>query len=379
MIKVDIFSGFLGAGKTTLIRKLIEEAYQGEKLVLIENEFGEIGVDGSFMQDAGIEISELNSGCICCSLAGDLGKALGQVVEQFKPDRILIEPSGVGKLSDVVGAVESAGVEDLKVNAMTTVVDAKKVRVYMANFGEFYANQVESAHCIIMSRTGGMKEEKLAEAVAILREHNPAATIITTPWEELDGKAILAVLEQQDTLEEAIRSLAEEARKDGHHHHHHDDDDEECGCEHQHHHHDDDDEECGCEDHHHHHDDDDEECGCEHHHHHHDDDEECGCEHHHHHHGHDADEVFVSWGTETPRKYTREELEGMLAALEDTERFGTVLRAKGLLDTPDGTWLYFDHVPEETEIRTGAPGLTGRICVIGSGLKDEALKELFHV
>ena len=332
MIKVDIFSGFLGAGKTTLIRKLIEEAYQGEKLVLIENEFGEIGVDGSFMQDAGIEISELNSGCICCSLAGDLGKALGQVVEQFKPDRILIEPSGVGKLSDVVGAVESAGVEDLKVNAMTTVVDAKKVRVYMANFGEFYANQVESAHCIIMSRTGGMKEEKLAEAVAILREHNPAATIITTPWEELDGKAILAVLEQQDTLEEAIRSLAEEARKDGHHHHHHDDDDEECGCEH-----------------------------------------------HHHHHGHDADEVFVSWGTETPRKYTREELEGMLAALEDTERFGTVLRAKGLLDTPDGTWLYFDHVPEETEIRTGAPGLTGRICVIGSGLKDEALKELFHV
>ena len=395
MIKVDIFSGFLGAGKTTLIRKLIREAFQGEKLVLIENEFGEIGIDGAFMQDAGIEVTELNSGCICCSLVGDFGKALKMVVDAYTPDRILIEPSGVGKLSDVTLAVESSGAKDLVVNSMTTVVDAKKAKAYIANFGEFYNNQIETASCIVLSRTDDISEKKLADVVALLRQHNPNATIITTPWPQLDGATILSAMEKKDTLAEALKELAEQAEHEEHHHHHHDDDDEE-EHEHHHHHHDDDDEE-EHEHHHHHHDDDDEEEHEHHHHHHHDDDDEEGHEHHHHHHddddeeehehhhhhhhhhGHDADEVFVSWGLETPKKYSEEELAAILAKLDDAETYGIVLRSKGAVDSTDGKWIYFDYVPEETDIRRGAAVVTGRICVIGSQLKEEALKELFGV
>ncbi len=390
MTKVDIFSGFLGAGKTTLIRKLIDQAYRGEKLVLIENEFGEIGIDGAFMQDAGIEVTEMNSGCICCSLVGDFGRALKKVIDEYSPDRILIEPSGVGKLSDVTRAVERVNSDSLEVNALTTVVDAKKAKVYMKNFGEFFNNQVETANCIVLSRTDGMDEAKLADTVALLREHNPNATIITTPWPELTGSAILSAMENRDSLSEALKELAqralldegEEEEHEHHHHHHHDEGEEE--HEHRHHHHDDDDEE---EEehghHHHHHDDDDEEEEHGHHHHHHDDDdeeeEEHGHHHHHHHHGHDADEVFVSWGTETPKKYTEAELSAILEALQDTEKYGTVLRSKGVVDASDGRWLYFDYVPGECDIRRGEANVTGRICVIGSDLKESALKELFHV
>lgn len=357
MTKIDIFSGFLGAGKTTLIRKLIKEAFTGEKLVLIENEFGEIGVDGAFMQDAGIEVTEMNSGCICCSLVGDFGKALKKVLETYAPDRILIEPSGVGKLSDVIKAVEKVDSRDLILNSFTTVVDAKKAKIYMKNFGEFFNNQVENANSIILSRTAGMDPAKLSAAIALLREKNPEATLITTPWEELDGKTILAAMEKRSTLEAALRELEQEAETHEEHDHcchHHDHEEEECS-----------DPDCAC---HHHHDHEEEEC----------DDPDCACHHHHHHHGHDADEVFVSWGAETPRKFTEDELRYILAQLESGE-YGTVLRSKGLVDAADGQWLYFDYVPGEPDIRRGAPGVTGRICVIGSQLKEDKLQALFNV
>ncbi|MDD7395970.1 MAG: GTP-binding protein [Eubacteriales bacterium] len=357
MTKIDIFSGFLGAGKTTLIRKLIKEAFAGEKLVLIENEFGEIGVDGAFMQDAGIEVTEMNSGCICCSLVGDFGKALKKVLETYAPDRILIEPSGVGKLSDVIKAVEKVDSRDLVLNSFTTVVDAKKAKIYMKNFGEFFNNQVENANSIILSRTAGMDPAKLSAAIVLLREKNPEATLITTPWEELDGKTILAAMEKRSTLEAALRELEQEAETHEEHDHcchHHDHEEEECS-----------DPDCAC---HHHHDHEEEEC----------DDPDCACHHHHHHHGHDADEVFVSWGAETPRKFTEEELRHILAQLESGE-YGTVLRSKGLVDAADGQWLYFDYVPGEPDIRRGAPGVTGRICVIGSQLKEDNLQALFNV
>lgn len=357
MTKIDIFSGFLGAGKTTLIRKLIKEAFAGEKLVLIENEFGEIGVDGAFMQDAGIEVTEMNSGCICCSLVGDFGKALKKVLETYAPDRILIEPSGVGKLSDVIKAVEKVDSRDLVLNSFTTVVDAKKAKIYMKNFGEFFNNQVENANSIILSRTAGMDPAKLSAAIVLLREKNPEATLITTPWEELDGKTILAAMEKRSTLEAALRELEQEAETHEEHDHcchHHDHEEEECS-----------DPDCAC---HHHHDHEEDEC----------DDPDCACHHHHHHHGHDADEVFVSWGAETPRKFTEEELRHILAQLESGE-YGTVLRSKGLVDAADGQWLYFDYVPGEPDIRRGAPGVTGRICVIGSQLKEDNLQALFNV
>ena len=357
MTKIDIFSGFLGAGKTTLIRKLIKEAFAGEKLVLIENEFGEIGVDGAFMQDAGIEVTEMKSGCIGCSLVGDFGKALKKVLETYAPDRILIEPSGVGKLSDVIKAVEKVDSRDLVLNSFTTVVDAKKAKIYMKNFGEFFNNQVENANSIILSRTAGMDPAKLSAAIVLLREKNPEATLITTPWEELDGKTILAAMEKRSTLEAALRELEQEAETHEEHDHcchHHDHEEEECS-----------DPDCAC---HHHHDHEEEEC----------DDPDCACHHHHHHHGHDADEVFVSWGAETPRKFTEEELRHILAQLESGE-YGTVLRSKGLVDAADGQWLYFDYVPGEPDIRRGAPGVTGRICVIGSQLKEDNLQALFNV
>ena len=397
MTKIDIFSGFLGAGKTTLIKKLIQEAYQGEKLVLIENEFGEIGIDGAFMQDAGIQVNEMNSGCICCSLVGDFGRALKKVLSEYAPDRILIEPSGVGKLSDVIGAVERIDSHDIELNAFTTVVDAKKAKVYMKNFGEFFNNQVESANAIVLSRTQLVDEAKLAETLALLREHNPSAVIITTPWSELSGKTILSAMERKDTLEAALKELSEMARKEEeeeehehHHHHHHHDEDGECDdpeCECHHHHHDDDDEDEEHEHHHHHHHhDDDEECDdpeCECHHHHHDDEDEDEehehHHHHHHHHGHDADEVFTSWGVETANKYSRDEIEGILKKLDDAAAYGAILRAKGVVAGTDGQWIHYDYVPEEQDVRTGPAAFTGRICVIGSKLNEDALRALFRV
>ena len=380
MVKIDIISGFLGAGKTTLIKKLLKEAFEGEQVVLIENEFGEIGIDGGFLKDAGIEIREMNSGCICCSLVGDFGASLKEVVEKYHPDRILIEPSGVGKLSDVIKAVQ--GVEedvDIQLNSYTTVVDAKKCKMYMRNFGEFFDNQVQYAGAIIMSRTDIVDEKKAMESMELLRSINEKAAIITTPIEKLDGKKILEVMEHPV-------SLADELLKEEHEHHHHHDD--ECGCghdhDHEHHHHDHDDE-CSCghdHDHEHHHHDHDEECGCGHdhdHEHHHDHDEECGCGHHHDHHHHHADEVFTSWGRETIKKFTREGLEKMLESLSASEEYGVILRAKGMLPAEDGTWIYFDMVPEETEIREGSPEYTGRLCVIGSKLNEEKLAKLFGV
>ena len=380
MTKIDIFSGFLGAGKTTLIKKLIAEAYTGEQLVLIENEFGEIGIDGGFLQEAGISITEMNSGCICCSLVGDFGKALRQVMDTYHPDRILIEPSGVGKLSDVIRAVQNLEMHDVVLNGFTTVVDASKAKMYMKNFGEFFNNQVEHASAIILSRTAGMSQEKLDACVALLREKNPAATIVTTPWDELDGKQLLAAMERRDTLAAALEELAEEQE---HEHHHHDDDECGCGChdhdhdhEHEHHHHHDEDDDecsCGCHDHdhdhehehHHHHDEDDDECGC-------------GCHEHDHHHHHHADEVFTSWGKETAHPYGKQELAAALEAL-DTGDYGQVLRAKGIVAGTDGKWLHFDYVPGEVEIRNGAAGVTGRLCVIGAELKEDALTSLFHL
>ena len=455
MVKIDIISGFLGAGKTTLIKKLLKEAFEGEQVVLIENEFGEIGIDGGFLKDAGIEIREMNSGCICCSLVGDFGASLKEVVEKYHPDRILIEPSGVGKLSDVIKAVQ--GVEedvDIQLNSYTTVVDAKKCKMYMRNFGEFFDNQVQYAGAIIMSRTDIVDEKKAMESMELLRSINEKAAIITTPIEKLDGKKILEVMEHPVSLADELLKEEQEhhhAHDDecgcghdhdhehhhdhddecgcGHdhdheHHHHHDHDDEcgcghdhdhehhhhdhdECGCghdhDHEHHHHDHDeecdcghdhdhehhhhdhDEECSCghdHDHEHHHHDHDDECGCGHdhdHEHHHDHDEECGCGHHHDHHHHHADEVFTSWGRETIKKFTREGLEKMLESLSASEEYGVILRAKGMLPAEDGTWIYFDMVPEETEIREGSPEYTGRLCVIGSKLNEEKLVKLFGV
>ena len=412
--KIDIISGFLGAGKTTLIKKLLKDAFKGEQVVLIENEFGEIGIDGGFLKEAGIEIREMNSGCICCSLVGDFGASLKEVISKYHPDRILIEPSGVGKLSDVIKAVQGVAEETgLVLNSYTTVVDAKKCKMYMRNFGEFFNNQVEYAGAIIMSRTDIVDEAKAQAAMELLREINPKAAIITTPIEKLEGAKILEVMEhpvslEQEMMEEEVCPECGHVHEHGHHHHdhdheehehHHDHDHEEHEHhhhdhdhgheEHEHHHHDHDHEECGCghdhdhdhEEHeHHHHDHDHEECGCGHDHdhdHHHDHDhDECGCGHDHHHHHH-ADEVFTSWGRETIKKYTRENLEKILETLSETEEYGIILRAKGMLPAEDGTWIYFDMVPEETEIRSGAPEYTGRLCVIGSKLNEDKLAELF--
>lgn len=362
MVRIDIFSGFLGAGKTTLIKKLIKEAYRGEKVVLIENEFGEIGVDGGFMQDAGIEVTEMNSGCICCSLVGDFSRALKEVAAKFSPDRILIEPSGVGKLSDVIKAVQRAEVPESRLNAFCTVVDAKKCKMYLKNFGEFFLDQVENASCIVLSHTAGA-DEKVAEAVSLLREHT-AATIVTTPWEQLAGADILQAMQRVNTLEAELNKLAAEAHAEHHHEkdeHHHHEGEEEC------HHHHEGEEEC-CRHHHH---DDEEEC-C--HHHHHEDEEEC--HHHDHHHGHrHADEVFTSWGTETAKKFTADELKTILGEL-GSGKFGTVLRAKGIVDGGE-SWLHFDYVPGEADIRTGSAIVTGRLCVIGCKLDEKAISQLF--
>ena len=406
MTKIDIISGFLGAGKTTLIKKLLSEAFQGEKVVLIENEFGEIGIDGGFLKDAGIEITEMNSGCICCSLVGDFGTALKEVIEKYQPERIIIEPSGVGKLSDVIKAVQNVQEgTDMVLNSFTTVADANKCKMYMKNFGEFYNNQVENAGTIILSRTDSMKEEKLQKAVELLQEKNKEAAIITTPWEELSGKQILTIMERKDSfMEELLKEVKEQHTHHhdheecgcGHEHHHdheecgcghdHHHDHEECGCGHDHH-HDHDHEECGCgHDHHHDHEEcgcghdhhhDHEECGCGHDHHH--DHEECGCGHDHRHHDHHADEVFTSWGTETPKKFNRDEVEGILKTLSSDDSFGMILRAKGILPATDGGWIYFDLVPGEYEIREGSPDYTGRLCVIGSKIKTEEIETLFQL
>ena len=403
MTKIDIISGFLGAGKTTFIKKLLKEAIAGEKVVLIENEFGEIGIDGGFLKDSGIEIREMNSGCICCSLVGDFGRSLNEVLTKYTPDRVIIEPSGVGKLSDVMKAVcDVAGEIDVVLNGSVTVVDAQKCKMYMKNFGEFFNNQIESAGTIVLSRTDVADADKVAQCVEMIREKNPKAAIVTTPIDKLTGEQLLEIIEKP--TDDMAEKLLEEV-KEGHHHHH--DDDEECCCGHHHHHHDDDDDDDDdeYEHHHHHHDDDDdedehehhhhhddeEECCCGHHHHHDHDDEdedehehhhhhdgECGCGHHHHHHDHDADEVFTSWGLETNRTITKEKLESLLQELAHSEKYGQVLRAKGMLPDADGTWYYFDLVPEETEVRTGAPIYTGKVCVIGSNLKEDELKAAFE-
>ena len=385
MTKIDIISGFLGAGKTTFIKKLLKEAIAGEKVVLIENEFGEIGIDGGFLKDSGIEIREMNSGCICCSLVGDFGRSLNEVLTKYTPDRVIIEPSGVGKLSDVMKAVcDVAGEIDVVLNGSVTVVDAQKCKMYMKNFGEFFNNQIESAGTIVLSRTDVADADKVAQCVEMIREKNPKAAIVTTPIDKLTGEQLLEIIEKP--TDDMAEKLLEEV-KEGHHHHH-DDDNEECCCGHHHHHHDDDDDDEDEHEHHHHHHDDDEECGCGHHHHHDDDDDEhehhhhhdgeCGCGHHHHHHDHDADEVFTSWGLETNRTITKEKLESLLQELAHSEKYGQVLRAKGMLPDADGTWYYFDLVPEETEIRTGAPIYTGKVCVIGSNLKEDELKAAFE-
>ena len=379
MTKVDIFSGFLGAGKTTLIKKLIAEALQGEKLVLIENEFGEIGIDGGFMKESGIQVNELNAGCICCSLVGDFTAALHEVLDTYHPDRILIEPSGVGKLSDILKAVSHVG-DALEINSATVVADAGKCKRYMRAFGEFYNDQISGAGAIVLSRTGGMDAQKLAECVKLLREVNPEALIITTPWDELRGEQILNAIQHTDTLAHELEKLrCEQAH---HAHDDDDDDDEDDAHEHAHHHHD-----HGEDEHHHHHhdhDDDDDDDDDAHEHHDHGPDCTCGCHdhdhdhehHHHHHHDHDADEIFVSWGVETAKKFTEDELRRILGALEDEARFGTVLRAKGIVDAADGAWIHFDYVPGETDIRRGSAEVTGRLCVIGSELKEDALRAL---
>ena len=438
MTKIDIFSGFLGAGKTTLIKKLIKEAYSGEKLVLIENEFGEIGIDGGFLKDAGIEITEMNSGCICCSLVGDFSKALVKVLDEFHPDRIIIEPSGVGKLSDVIKAVRSVETDEAVLNAFTTVADVNKCKMYMKNFGEFYNDQIANASCIVLSHTDIAKSDKVEAAVELIRQHNESATIVTTPWDKLEGKDILAAMEKKDTLAQAIEELEEEHKHHHHHHgehcscgchdhehHHHDEEchchdhehhhhDEECHChDHEHHHHD---EECHCHDHEHHHHD--EECHChdhEHHHHdeechchdheHHHHDEECHChdhEHHHHdeechchdhehhhdehcscgchdhgHHHHHADEVFSSFGCETTKKFTKEGIESILDTFTEDDSYGMILRAKGIVEGENGEWIHFDYVPAEPNVRYGTPGVIGRLCVIGSGVDNDKIKEIF--
>ncbi len=418
MTKIDIFSGFLGAGKTTLIKKLIKEAYAGEKVVLIENEFGEIGIDGGFLADAGIEITEMNSGCICCSLVGDFSKALVKVLGEYNPDRIIIEPSGVGKLSDVIRAARTAEDHGATLNCFTTVADVNKCKMYMKNFGEFYNDQIAHASAIVLSHTQSARDERIAECVALLRQHNADAVIVTTPWDALSGKEILAAMEHKDTLEDAVKALEEEHK---HHHHHHDHDDHECGCGHHHnhddhecgcgHHHDHDDHECGCGHHHdhddhecgcgHHHDHDDHECGCEHHHHDHDD-HECGCGHHHEHehhhehhhehgegctcgcqdhdhHHHHADEVFTSFGEETTKKFTKEEIRSILDAFSESDEYGMILRAKGIVECKCGKWIHFDYIPGEADVREGSAGIIGRLCVIGAGIDKEKIKELFGI
>ena len=422
MTKIDIYSGFLGAGKTTLIKKLISEGYKGQKLVLIENEFGEIGIDGGFLQDAGINITEMNSGCICCSLVGDFGKALEKVISEYHPDRVIIEPSGVGKLSDVIGAVKKVVGHDVELGYAVAVADANKVKVYMKNFGEFYNNQIETASTIVLSRTTGISDKKLDTALELIREHNAAATIVTTPWEDLSGEQLIAAFEGEHTLKKHMEATEQE-----HHHHHHDHDDH-CCCghdhDHEHHHHHDHGEECGCGHHHHdegcrehhhghepaecghehHHHDHDEHCCCGHdhdheHHHHHEHGEDCGCGHHHdhehhhdhgedctcgchdhdhHHHHHHADEVFTSWGRETAKKYTSEQISSILEELDSGE-YGIVLRAKGIVAGADGKWIHFDHVPGEADVRTGSADVMGRLCVIGSKLNEEAVAKLFGV
>ena len=403
MTKIDIISGFLGAGKTTLIKKLLAEAYAGEKLVLIENEFGEISIDGGFLKESGVQVSEMSSGCICCSLVGDFGEALKEVYTQFQPDRILIEPSGVGKLSDVIVAVEDTvkDVPEMALNSFVTVADAGKVKVYMKNFGEFYNNQIESAGTIILSRTQKLSQEKLEAAVALLREKNAEAAIITTPWDQIDGKAILAAVEKVSLADELLEAMRREHEEHEHHHHHEHGEDCTCGChdhdhdhEHHHHHHDHEEECCHHEHHHHDHD---EECCCHEHHHEHDHDEECCChehhehEHHHHHehdehctcgchdhdhHHHHADEVFTSWGVETVKTFSEAELQRILTAL-DSGDYGAILRAKGIVPAGEGKWLHFDYVPEEHEVRFGSADYTGRLCVIGAQLKEHELHHLF--
>ncbi|MBR3978649.1 MAG: GTP-binding protein [Oscillospiraceae bacterium] len=375
MTKIDIYSGFLGAGKTTLIKKMISESYAGQKLVLIENEFGEIGIDGGFLKDAGVNITEMNSGCICCSLVGDFGKALTQVISQYNPDRILIEPSGVGKLSDVISAVEKVTSADVSLGYTVAVADAGKVKIYMKNFGEFYNNQIETASTIILSRTGNIPQQKLDTAVAMLREHNADATIITTPWEELTGEQIVAALEGKATLAAALEELAQAHHHEehcccghDHHEHHHHHDEEHCCCGHDHH------------EHHHHHDEEHCCCGHDHHeHHHHHDEEHCCCGHdHHEHHHHHADEVFTSWGVETARKFTLEEIEAALQQL-DSQKYGFVLRAKGIVPEQNGKWIHFDYVPEERNVRYGSAEITGKLCVIGAELDEHKIAELFGV
>ena len=381
MTKVDIFSGFLGAGKTTLIKKLIKEAYNGEKLVLIENEFGEIGIDGGFMQDAGITVNEMNSGCICCSLVGDFSQALKKVLEQYNPDRIIIEPSGVGKLSDVIKAVQSVDDENLKLNAFTTVVDANRCKMYMKNFGEFFCNQIENASAVILSHTSGISDKRIAESVEIVKNLNPNAELVTTDWESISGSQILAAMERTDTLQAELERLAHEHE----HHHHDDDDDEHCCChdhDHEHHHHDHD-HECCDHDHdheHHHHDHDHECCDHDHEHHHHEHDHEC-CDHdhEHHHHHHHADEVFDSFGVETAKKFTKAELEIILKALTDEMTYGVIVRAKGIVEGDGGKWIHFDYVPGEPDVRDGAASVTGKICVIGAKLEKEKIRKLFNV
>ena len=409
MTKIDVFSGFLGAGKTTLIKKLLKEAYAGQKVVLIENEFGEIGIDGGFMKEAGIQVTEMNSGCICCSLVGDFGEALQKVLDTYQPDRILIEPSGVGKLSDVVRAASAVCSDDCVIGSLVAVVDAGKCKMYVKNFGEFFLNQIEHAATIILSRTDIASQQKINDCVALIREHNTTATVITTPMAQLDGKQILAAMEKQDTLAEELAHMQEDLDDDDecddpdcechhHHHHHDDDDDEECECHHHHHHHDDDDDdddECECHHHHHHDDDDDdddeeEEEHHHHHHHHHEDgecdDPECECHHHHegeghhhHHHHHHADDVFTSWGTETPKTFIEEELRGILAKLGDEAAFGVILRAKGIIPAADGRWIHFDYTPGEIDVRYGGAEVTGRLCVIGSKLNEDAVRACFGV
>ena len=382
MTKVDIYSGFLGAGKTTLIKKMIGEGYKGQKLVLIENEFGEIGIDGGFLQDAGINITEMNSGCICCSLVGDFGKALKRVIAEYAPDRILIEPSGVGKLSDVIGAVNRVTGDDVTLGYTVAVADASKVKVYMKNFGEFYNNQIETASTIILSRTGDIPQAKLDAAVEMLREHNSVATVVTTPWDQLTGEQLIAAMEGKASLAadlakmELERLEAEEEEEEHHHHHHDDDDDDDC-CHHHHHH--DEDEEDEHEHHHHHHDEDE----ADEHEHHHDHDGHCCCHDHedeegHHHHHHHADEVFTSWGVETARKFDAAVIESALKAL-DSGAYGQILRAKGILPAADGSWIHFDFVPEEHNIRTGSADVTGKLCVIGAKLDEAGIAKLFGV
>ena len=395
MTKIDIFSGFLGAGKTTLIKKLINEAYKGEKLVLIENEFGEIGIDGAFMQDAGIEVTEMNSGCICCSLVGDFGEALKKVLVEFHPDRILIEPSGVGKLSDVIRAVEGIDTHDAYLNSYTTVADVNKSKMYLRNFGEFFGDQIENAGTIILSHTGNADEDKINSCVSLLREHNKDCVIVTTPWDMIDGKELLSAMENRVTLEQELKDLSEECPTCGHHHHecdchehehhHHD---HECDChEHEHHHHDHDcdchehehhhhDHDCDCHEHEHHHHDHD--CDChEHEHHHHDHD--CDCHEHEHHHHHHADEVFTSWGVETVAKFTEDDIRNALSALGNEEKYGTILRAKGIVASSDDKFIHFDYIPGEPDVRFGTPSVIGRICVIGSKINEIALGELFGI